>query len=320
MNFTNHFRFRVILFFLTALLCPPLTIPAQEGRPSSAGSAAAAVSGADDLQALSDEFNDEKSLAGWKQFHEAEGWMSMTKTIDVNRTSPGNLYLEPAVSGWYEDFHGAFLFKEVTGDFFVAARLKVTGKTQELPAALWSLAGLMVREPRPQAGKDNWQPRGENWLFFTTGIAEPAGRPIFETKSTANSRSNLKLRPARAGWVELGIARIRSAFVLLYRYDGETKWTVQERFHRRDLPRTLQVGVNAYSDWYSAREYHGDAFKFNTLKIADGKPDLVLNVDYVRFRRLAFRPAGGGGGPRSDAGELTDYSLTSDELLKALGL
>src|SRR5687767_11915891 len=65
----------------------------------------------DDLQNLSDEFSDEKSLSGWKQFHEAEGWMSMTKTIDVNKTSPGNLYFEPSVSGWYEDFHGAFLFK-----------------------------------------------------------------------------------------------------------------------------------------------------------------------------------------------------------------
>lgn len=269
----------------------------------------------DDLQVLNDEFNSEKSLADWKQFHEAEGWMTMTKTLDVNKTSAGNLHFEPTVSGWYEDFHGAFLYKEVTGDFFVTARLKVSGKTSELPTALWSLAGLMVRQSRPAVNKDNWKPAGENWLFLTTGIAEPAGQPVFETKSTANSRSNLKLRPAKNGWVELGIARVRSAFILLYRYDGETKWTIQERFHRRDLGRTLQVGINAYSDWYSAQEFHSDALKFNTVAVKNGKADLVLTVDYVRFRRLAFQAP-----LRSDAGELTDYSLSNEELLKMLGL
>jgi hypothetical protein len=270
---------------------------------------------ADDLQILSDEFADEKSFANWKQFHEAEGWMTRTKTLDVNKTSAGNLYLEPTTSGWYADFYGAFLFKEVTGDFFATTRLKVTGKNSELPTALWSLAGLMAREPRPNANKDNWKPSGENWLFFTTGIAEPAGQPVFETKSTVNSRSNLKLRPSKSGWVELGIARVRSAFVLLYRYDGETKWQIQERFHRRDLPRTLQVGVNAYSDWYGAQEFHNDPLKFNTVAVKNGKADLVFIVDYIRFRRLQSKTP-----PRSDAGELTDYGLSNEELLKTLGL
>jgi hypothetical protein len=264
---------------------------------------------------LSDEFADEKSLSNWKQFHEAEGWMTMTRTLDANKTSAGNLRFEPTTSGWYADFHGAFLFKEITGDFLATTRLKVSGKTGEMPTALWSLAGLMVREPRQNANKDNWKPSGENWLFFTTGVAEPAGQTVFETKSTANSRSNLKLRPAKTGWVELGIARVRAAFVLLYRYDGETKWTVQERFHRRDLGRTLQVGITAYSDWYGAKEFHDDPFKFNTVPAANSKADLVLDVDYVRFRRLRLQIP-----PRSDAGELTDYGLSSDELLKKLGL
>ena len=47
-----------------------------------------------------------------------------------------------------------------------------------------------------------------------------------------------------------------------------------------------------------------------------GKADLVLNVDYVRFRRLPPMTLA----PRSDAGELTDYALSDAELLKKLGL
>lgn len=89
-------------------------------------------------------------------------WMTMTKTLDVNKTSRNNLHFEPTTSGWSKDFHGAFLFKKVSGDFPATARLKVSGKTGELPTALWSLVVLMVREARPQINKDNWQPRGEN--------------------------------------------------------------------------------------------------------------------------------------------------------------
>jgi hypothetical protein len=296
MNFIKHF----FLFCLLAL-CASLTAAAQNASP-------------DDLQSLSDEFTDEKSLANWKQFHEVEGWRSMIKTLDVNKTTAGSLHLEPSVAGWFEDYQGAFIFKEVTGNFLVTARVKTRGKETEMPTALWSLAGLMVRAPRPEATKDKWQPRGENWLFFTTGVADPVTQPVFESKTTGNSKSNLKLRPAKTGWVELGIARVRSAFILLYRYDGETKWTVHERFHRRDLPRAVQVGLNAYSGGSTHEEQ--EPFKFNTMQSKNGKADLILNVDYVRFRRLNYEVSS----PRSDASDLTDYSLTSDELLKKLGL
>ncbi|WP_400191511.1 hypothetical protein [Hymenobacter sp. B81] len=276
---------------------------------------APAADAPDDLAALSDEFNDAGSLSRWRQFHQAEGWPSMVQRLDVNQTARGQLYLAPTTSGWYADFHGTYLYQEVTGDFLVTSRVHVTGKTTELPKAAWSLAGLMVREARPAVTPASWQPGGENWLFLTAGVAEPVNQFVFESKSTVNSRSNLKLRPAKTGWVELGILRVRSAFVLLYRYEGQP-WQVHERFHRRDLPRTLQVGLNAYTDWNSARPLHNDPQRFNTTVVTNGQPDLALYADYVRFSRPAYRVAA----PYSDGSELTDYSLTNDELLRQLKL
>lgn len=109
--------------------------------------------------------------------------MTMTKTLDVNKTSRNNLHFEPTTSGWYKDFHGAFLFKKVSGDFPATARLKVSGKTGELPTALWSLVVLMVREARPQINKDSWQSRGENWLFLR--------------RESPNQPNNLFLEPSQ---------------------------------------------------------------------------------------------------------------------------
>ena len=78
----------------------------------------------------------------------------------------------------------------------------------------------------------------------TLALADRLDTPVFESKTTVNSRSNLKLRPARAGWAELGIARIGPTFVLLVR-QGDEPWRVHERFYRMDLPRTVQVGLVA---------------------------------------------------------------------------
>jgi len=236
----------------------------------------------DELAALSDEFTSAASLARWKEFHTAEGWPSMTRRMGVD-SATGELRLEPGTSGWYADFHGPFLFREVTGDFQVTTRLRADGPDGQVPTTPWSLAGLMVRAPR-DVTPATWTPGGEAWLFLTTGVAGAPSTPVFETKSTVSSRSALRLHPARGGWVELRIVRRGAEFELLTRYDGE-EWEVRERFHRPDLPATVQVGINAYTDWNSASALHGDPFRFNTVPFQGGSPGLHLRVDWIRFAR-----------------------------------
>ena len=240
----------------------------------------------DDLAALSDEFASGASLRRWTQFHEAERWPSMVRRLEVRRG--GELYLEPHTSGWYADFHAPFMYREVTGDFVVTARLRADGIGGGVPTSQWSLAGLMARAPRTVT-RETWTPNGENWVFVTAGVAEEPGVPVFETKTTVNSRSRLRLHPAREGWVELRITRVGAAFELATRSDGEP-WVVRDRFDRPDLPATLQVGLNAYTDWYHARSMHDDPRRFNTTVLTDGTPDMGLRVDWVRFARPASAP------------------------------
>ena len=271
-----------------------------------------------DLGALSDEFADASTLSRWRWFHEAEGWPDHVRRADVGRTRAGQLYVEPHTSGWYAEFHGPFLFKMVEGDFDVRARVRAGPALEEgvlpdsaLPGQVWSLAGVMVREPR-RVTSANWEPRGENWLFLTTGIAEPLGRPVLESKTTVNGRSALKLRPGRAGWVELRVVRLGPTFLLLYRYD-DGAWVLHERFYRPDLPPALQVGLNAYTDWNTAqRAGLTTPQAFNTTVMVDGKPDLGLLVDWVRFRRPT-RPRG------VPLDRLADYDFPAAELLRVVG-
>ena len=239
---------------------------------------------ANDLAALSDEFSTPASLARWRQFHQAEGWPSMVRRLEV-RGDSGQLYLEPWTSGWYADFHAPFVFREVSGDFVVETRLRVDGRTGGGPRAAWSLAGLMVRAPR-EVTPATWTPGGENWLFITSGVAENVGQPVLETKTTRQSVSRLQLHPVRAGWVQLRVTRRAAAFELASRHDGED-WVVRARFDRPDLPGTLQVGLNAYTDWNSTTELQRDPLRFNTTVVQNGSPDVALRVDWIRFARPA---------------------------------
>jgi hypothetical protein len=260
---------RLTLFFL-ALASTTLPLAAQQASVA--------------LSATSDEFNDPATLGRWQWHHRVEGWPDLTKkgAIDAARDG-GVLVLEPATSGWYEDWHAPFLFKEVTGDFDVTVRMQVTGLSTPLPTRTWSLAGLMARAPRTVTPA-TWTPGGENWVFITTGIAARPDQSVIETKTTVNSASRLQLSPVCAGWIELRTVRKGSAFSLSSRCPGGA-WEERAAFDRPDLPATLQVGVAAYTDWDTMQEQFGagGAAQFNTQGIPNGHPDLRVLVDYVRF-------------------------------------
>lgn len=288
---------------ICALVIPLASADAQQRRVSPAAT--------EDVAALSDEFDDAASLARWRSHAVAEGWPEMARAADVNRTAPGALYLEPHTSGWYADFRAPFLFREVTGDFVATTRIRAAGKAGGVPSVTWSLAGLMVREPR-RTTMETWTPNGENWLFATTGAAARPGEPVLETKTTVNGRSALTLHPVRPGWLELRIARVGADFLILYREEGAAAWTLRERFHRPDLPPTVQVGINAYTGWDSMREFWNDPAAYNRQVLQGRAADLAVTVDYVRFARPRVPDALRGR-------RLTDYAVRDDELLPWLG-
>jgi hypothetical protein len=129
----------------------------------------------------------------------------------------GDDFLEPTACGWFRDFNAAFLFKEVDSNFVVETRIRVSGKTTDIPQRRFSVAGLFIRAPRniTAACQDStWTPGGENWLFHNIGVGNPLGQPQFEAKNTVNSMGEPQLSPADTGWVELRITRIDSAFML----------------------------------------------------------------------------------------------------------
>lgn len=240
---------------------------------------------------LSDEFDSEDSLANWTDSAAVEGWPNLIDTMDVGATEEGVLTIIPKTSGWWGDFRGILLYKEITGDFVATERVKAAGKSGDVPTRTFSLVGLMARQD-PGTTARNWKTGQENWLFITTGIGSGEdGTPQIETKTTKASTSQLVLEPSRTGWLELRLARVGAYFILLHRFEGE-KWAVSRVFRRPDLGETLQVGINAYTDWPTIigdNRYRDSPATFNHT-VVEGQPDLIAQIDYVHFTRPEVPP------------------------------
>lgn len=243
--------------------------PGAEGQSnsSSSGEGPSAVTLGHDLQPtaasagipLSDELNSAGTLPSWTAIG------TQHAQVDIGARAAGHLSLSfdpstPAYSGWYQDFHGAFLQREVSGDFRVVTAVTVSSQANpgQAPARQYTSAGLMIRDPGSEAGN-------ENWVVMNLGFQDTA--LATESKNTDDSVSVLTLRPT--GGVrsaELSICRVGSTVRVFRRLLGSPSWELDNSYERPDLPQTLQVGLMANA-W-------------------EAPADLLAEFDFVRFDRI----------------------------------
>jgi hypothetical protein len=161
---------------------------------------------------------------------------------------------------WFNEERGVLIYRNVTGDFRATATVR-TSKASDPSAppgqdGTVQLAGLMARTEIP----------AENSVFIVSGsIGMSTG---LETKTTTSSRSVYVQRGLPTGGdAELHLCRVGPTFVLLWRHvDSNEAWTLMSTFERRDMPQTLQVGGNIYSD---------------------AVPDIVARFEQLTIERLA---------------------------------
>jgi len=142
---------------------------------------------------------------------------------------------------WFQAERGVLFHTQVTGDFRATATVR-TSKSSDPEAApgrdgTIQLAGLMARSEVP----------AENYVFIVAGsIGTATG---IETKTTTSSDSIYVQRGVGDGDADLLLCRREFTFTLFFRPAGSTDdWTLLSTFERRDLPQTLQVGANIYTD------------------------------------------------------------------------
>lgn len=143
---------------------------------------------------------------------------------------------------WFNADKGVLFYRDVTGDFRATATVR-TSKTSDPSAppgqdGSVQLAGLMARTEVP----------AENSVFIASGsIGDSTG---LETKTTESSHSIYIQRGLPTGGdAELRLCRIGPTFLLWWRHvDSNEDWTHMSTLDRKDMPATVQVGANIYTD------------------------------------------------------------------------
>ena len=165
---------------------------------------------------------------------------------------------------WFNADKGVLFYRDVTGDFRATATVRTSKASDpsQPPGQDGSvqLAGLMARTEVP----------AENYVFIASGsVGSSTG---LETKTTESSHSIYIQRGLPTGGdAELRLCRIGSIFLLWWRHvDSNEGWTHMSTLDRKDIPETVQVGANIYTD---------------------GVPDIV-----ARFEHLTVEPIPAGGG------------------------
>lgn len=276
---------------------------------------------ADDLAPLSDEFDHAATIGNWQDIVEVEGWHTPShEAADINTTATGRFHVVPAANTWFSNLRGLLFFKEIEGDFIATTRVRVLSRHNpadptEVPNRSFSLTGIFAHAPRPitQAAPEPftttavWPPGDfgsdyaadtENYLFLSYGTAGNPGTRQFEIKATRNSDSRLYYDdhgiPQNETEAWLQMVRIGDTFVCLRKHGVAGDWIVENRYPNPNHPlpdfgQTLQVGITAYTDWPTAQPFwqsgNEDMYHFNYAPPGTGQPDLISQVDYLRFRR-----------------------------------
>jgi hypothetical protein len=171
-----------------------------------------------------------------------EGWETINpQAVRVSKDGD-DLVLEligPVL--WFHASRGVMFHTDVTGDFRITATVRTSRASDpDRPPGTdgtIQLAGLMARAEVP----------AENHVFVVTGsIGMSTG---VETKTTTSSSSIYVQRGVGDGETDLRLCRAGPTFRLAFRPAGASEpWRPLSTFERPDLPATLQVGANIYTD------------------------------------------------------------------------
>jgi len=128
-----------------------------------------------------------------------------------------------AHNGWFQDDHGPLLYQNVTGNFAVAARLRVVDEADpgQPPVGNFKAGGFVIRDPAGTHSGD------ENWIMYNMGFNQGAYRR--EAKKTTSSVSGLYLNPQTFTESALLVCRVAGRFYFHAWNTGTQTW-VAERF------------------------------------------------------------------------------------------
>ncbi len=182
------------------------------------------------------------------------------QSVDIKVQNDGSLLLILKRHAlWFMQQRGVLLYKPVSGDFKITADV-YTAKSSDPSQPpggdkTVQLGGLMAR---------NGNSGQENYVFIVVG--DDGNGLSVETKNTTQGLSKFDGPYWGSGEAELRLCRIGQAFNLYKRHiNANEPWTLATSYDRPDVPETLQVGLNIYTDSSPDLQIHFENIKIESI-------------------------------------------------------
>lgn len=236
------FTKKIILIITTILVFTSCTAPTQTSSP------------APTLKPTNTAIPTSTSIPGF------EGWSVFNPSAVNISTEDDSLILSlRRRTLWFMNERGVLVYKPVSGNFKITAEVHAAKNSDPSQPpegdGTVQLGGLMVR---------NGTGGLENYVFIVLG--DDGNGLSIETKNTVDSFSKYNGPSWDSGEAELRVCKFGSTFNLYKRHiGGNETWMLAKSFDRPDLPDTLQVGANIYTD---------------------NVPDLRVRFDHLRIESI----------------------------------
>lgn len=160
---------------------------------------------------------------------------------------------------WFMNQRGVLAYKLVDGDFKITAEIYTARSSDPSQPAggdgTVQLGGIMAR---------NGNGGQENYIFIVVG--DDGDGPSVETKNTTDNFSEYEGPAWDSSNASLRICRSDQTFTLYKRHIGSTEsWIQAASFDRPDLPESLQVGINIYTNSMPDLRVRYENIKIETL-------------------------------------------------------
>lgn len=161
---------------------------------------------------------------------------------------------------WFMQQRGVLFYKQVSGNFMITADVSTakSSNPSQPPGGdnTVQLGGLMAR---------NGNGGQENYVFIVVG--DDGDGLSVETKNTTQGLSKYEGPTWGSAEAELRLCRVGQTFNLYKRHINTNEpWTLAASYDRSDLPETLQVGLNIYTD---------------------SEPDLQIRFENIKIESIA---------------------------------
>lgn len=167
-------------------------------------------------------------------------WEILNPTAAQLEVREGGLHVRPSrLTVWYQHRTALQLHQTVAGDFAVTASLRVADLAGGVPAHIWRLAGLQLRDPSTPAVHAYEGAFGSAAPWITHEL-------IFLHKSTIADDTTMAhvVHPSGAGQIRL--CRVGATVRAMYRGSSDDPWVVADERERPDLAGPLAAGPVAY--------------------------------------------------------------------------